>query len=215
MQAIRRAATLTKSLFRRRGATRVVSGYGLNFRSRSVVARRLLQYGAVAQLGERLVRNEEVSGSIPLSSTIESKLYEDFEGTISRLKAFKEQEGNNSSLKFLGCLSFIARLKHKRSNSDARISPLLPSVCVYVGRVISGVECRISSILTCRTYEGMPIVCDRSNRKISLRFAYEQASSFFGSKRNMSGKTQYSGSASSRIGAATAIRCRCARRMRR
>ncbi len=28
--------------------------------------------GAVAQLGERLVRNEEVSGSIPLSSTIES-----------------------------------------------------------------------------------------------------------------------------------------------
>jgi hypothetical protein len=25
--------------------------------------------GAVAQLGERLVRNEEVSGSIPLSST--------------------------------------------------------------------------------------------------------------------------------------------------
>jgi hypothetical protein len=28
--------------------------------------------GAVAQLGERLVRNEEVSGSIPLSSTIYS-----------------------------------------------------------------------------------------------------------------------------------------------
>ena len=27
------------------------------------------QIGAVAQLGERLVRNEEVSGSIPLSST--------------------------------------------------------------------------------------------------------------------------------------------------
>ena len=26
--------------------------------------------GAVAQLGERLVRNEEASGSIPLSSTI-------------------------------------------------------------------------------------------------------------------------------------------------
>jgi hypothetical protein len=25
--------------------------------------------GAIAQLGERLVRNEEVSGSIPLSST--------------------------------------------------------------------------------------------------------------------------------------------------
>ena len=27
-------------------------------------------FGAVAQLGERLVRNEEVSGSIPLGSTI-------------------------------------------------------------------------------------------------------------------------------------------------
>ena len=30
------------------------------------------RFGAVAQLGERLVRNEEVSGSIPLSSTKES-----------------------------------------------------------------------------------------------------------------------------------------------
>ena len=29
----------------------------------------LVEWGAVAQLGERLVRNEEVSGSIPLSST--------------------------------------------------------------------------------------------------------------------------------------------------
>ncbi len=29
--------------------------------------------GAVAQLGERLVRNEEVRGSIPLSSTIPPK----------------------------------------------------------------------------------------------------------------------------------------------
>jgi hypothetical protein len=36
-------------------------------------------WGAVAQLGERLVRNEEVSGSIPLSSTI------DFDGTIFSL----------------------------------------------------------------------------------------------------------------------------------
>jgi flagellar basal body-associated protein FliL len=31
-------------------------------------------YGAVAQLGERLVRNEEVSGSIPLSSTMRALL---------------------------------------------------------------------------------------------------------------------------------------------
>jgi hypothetical protein len=29
----------------------------------------MVEQGAVAQLGERLVRNEEVSGSIPLSST--------------------------------------------------------------------------------------------------------------------------------------------------
>jgi hypothetical protein len=32
--------------------------------------------GAVAQLGERLVRNEEVSGSIPLSSTKRSIIYD-------------------------------------------------------------------------------------------------------------------------------------------
>ena len=31
---------------------------------------RVLHGGAVAQLGERVVRNDEVSGSIPLSSTI-------------------------------------------------------------------------------------------------------------------------------------------------
>jgi hypothetical protein len=31
--------------------------------------REVVWWGAVAQLGERLVRNEEVSGSIPLSST--------------------------------------------------------------------------------------------------------------------------------------------------
>jgi hypothetical protein len=36
---------------------------------------RQVWWGAVAQLGERLVRNEEVSGSIPLSSTNESNMY--------------------------------------------------------------------------------------------------------------------------------------------
>ena len=36
---------------------------------------RVRSLGAVAQLGERLVRNEEVSGSIPLSSTIESRCW--------------------------------------------------------------------------------------------------------------------------------------------
>ncbi len=30
-------------------------------------------FGAVAQLGERVVRNDEVSGSIPLSSTIQKR----------------------------------------------------------------------------------------------------------------------------------------------
>ena len=35
---------------------------------------RRVWWGAVAQLGERLVRNEEVSGSIPLSSTIEQSI---------------------------------------------------------------------------------------------------------------------------------------------
>ena len=33
------------------------------------------QVGRVAQLGERLVRNEEVAGSIPVSSTIFSTTY--------------------------------------------------------------------------------------------------------------------------------------------
>jgi putative endonuclease len=31
---------------------------------------KILKYGAVAQLGERLVRNQQVRGSIPLSSTM-------------------------------------------------------------------------------------------------------------------------------------------------
>ena len=47
--------------------------------------------GAVAQLGERLVRNEEVSGSIPLSSTKVSVTYKENQGTIRRQKAAKEQ----------------------------------------------------------------------------------------------------------------------------
>ena len=36
--------------------------------------RRAERDGAVAQLGERLVRNEEVRGSIPLSSTISQNI---------------------------------------------------------------------------------------------------------------------------------------------
>jgi hypothetical protein len=41
---------------------------GLRLRKRCAMR---VWWGAVAQLGERLVRNEEVSGSIPLSSTKE------------------------------------------------------------------------------------------------------------------------------------------------
>ena len=42
--------------------------------ARDVGVQRSSWWGAVAQLGERLVRNEEVSGSIPLSSTKESMI---------------------------------------------------------------------------------------------------------------------------------------------
>jgi hypothetical protein len=49
--------------------------YTLRGRSTALCLRkrcaRRVWWGAVAQLGERLVRNEEVSGSIPLSSTKE------------------------------------------------------------------------------------------------------------------------------------------------
>ena len=38
-------------------------------RKRGTISNRLQLVGAVAQLGERLVRNEEVRGSIPLGST--------------------------------------------------------------------------------------------------------------------------------------------------
>ena len=44
--------------------------------------------GAVAQLGERLVRNEEVSGSIPLSST-------------NKINDLQRKSGNNKKLE--GC----------------------------------------------------------------------------------------------------------------
>jgi hypothetical protein len=47
--------------------------------------------GAVAQLGERLVRNEEASGSIPLSSTMKSTTYPENPGTIRKTEAAKEQ----------------------------------------------------------------------------------------------------------------------------
>src|SRR4051794_28764073 len=40
--------------------------------------------GAVAQLGERLVRNEEVSGSIPLSSTKQIHAHKQNQGPVSQ-----------------------------------------------------------------------------------------------------------------------------------
>jgi hypothetical protein len=51
--------------------TRIGSSTALCLRKRCAAC---VWWGAVAQLGERLVRNEEVSGSIPLSSTIETNL---------------------------------------------------------------------------------------------------------------------------------------------
>ena len=44
----------------------------------------VLSRGAVAQLGERLVRNEKVRGSIPLSSTISPSLVASSAGVQSR-----------------------------------------------------------------------------------------------------------------------------------
>jgi hypothetical protein len=44
--------------------------------------------GAIAQLGERIVRNDEVVGSIPTSSTKESTLYKPSE-TQSRSISFQ------------------------------------------------------------------------------------------------------------------------------
>ena len=62
-------------------------------------------WGAVAQLGERLVRNEEVSGSIPLSSTNESttrnravKVWLVVPGSCSRPSAFAPFSRRNFSL---------------------------------------------------------------------------------------------------------------------
>ena len=71
---------------------------------------RVASLGAVAQLGERLVRNEEVSGSIPLSST-------------RKINNFLQKSGNNKgkessvgtkwehyaafSLYCLGCIRFL------------------------------------------------------------------------------------------------------------
>lgn len=40
-------------------------------------------YGAIAQLGERLHGMQEVSGSIPLSSTKSSQTYEMFQKLVS------------------------------------------------------------------------------------------------------------------------------------
>src|ERR1700727_18308 len=44
------------------------------------------RFGAVAQLGERLVRNEEASGSIPLSSTIPLRMVRRTEDLLARIR---------------------------------------------------------------------------------------------------------------------------------
>ena len=58
------------------GAVQHATGAGgaLDSGSASSIFRRL-HGGAVAQLGERLVRNEEVRGSIPLSSTTPCRFF--------------------------------------------------------------------------------------------------------------------------------------------
>ncbi len=62
---------------------RVDTGGGVNAMSGPDRGRGLFRWcGAVAQLGERVVRNDEVSGSIPLSSTIAG-----FENSAVRLYA--------------------------------------------------------------------------------------------------------------------------------
>ena len=56
-------------------------------------------WGAVAQLGERLVRNEEASGSIPLSSTILGfiRLFSD---AVFKLAENFQYVGQRSNLNF-------------------------------------------------------------------------------------------------------------------
>ena len=67
----RRADTLVE-LKRRRGALLGGPDAGDSIPGDGSGGRSARRVGAVAQLGERLVRNEEVSGSIPLSSTKDS-----------------------------------------------------------------------------------------------------------------------------------------------
>ena len=90
-------------------------------------------WGAVAQLGERLVRNEEVSGSIPLSSTIE----------ISDLR---QKSGSNKKRNYsmgpiwvhYAAFSFFTRTRDATFSPASRFSS--PIVCAYVANVISAVE---------------------------------------------------------------------------
>jgi hypothetical protein len=66
--------------------------------------------GAVAQLGERLVRNEEVSGSIPLSST------KSFHSLLQR-------RGNQISVEILVFLSHICTFIVCSVSLDSRLHP--------------------------------------------------------------------------------------------
>src|SRR5579864_8261684 len=56
------------------------------------------RFGAVAQLGERLVRNEEASGSIPLSSTIPRRM----DRTETSEIAIPERPGPSLTLRAFG-----------------------------------------------------------------------------------------------------------------
>src|SRR3954451_1780704 len=79
--AILRTSELTTPLY-----VQVVAARSLAFPSRLVrieilaCAAGLLRCGAIAQLGERIVRNDEVVGSIPTSSTMFSVISERLPG---------------------------------------------------------------------------------------------------------------------------------------
>lgn len=74
--------------------------------------------GAVAQLGERVVRNDEVSGSIPLSST------------IHRCRFLQIPRRVEYTRHFCGLVRFMRRRVAGRDSRDAEICGPVPGVSV-------------------------------------------------------------------------------------
>ena len=69
MYTIRRGFKFGVNSLEERRTPAKLSGMHVALLCKNDWGRWMCKCGAVAQLGERLVRNEEVSGSIPLSST--------------------------------------------------------------------------------------------------------------------------------------------------